>query len=325
MNKLFNEDIKERFLTEQYSNDSITTARYVFYYSYLNEMALNKDLFDLSLEEIGACISNSNPKSLSLAKSRGSIIKQYISWAIDINLRKSNINPLQEIDDEWYLQFVDEHIKQFISKQELDEIVNGLVNYQDKIIPVLLFYGVYGTESSEIRNLKLTDIQDDGTTRLYDDKKGERYIKLDEDVIDLLRKANYEPVYCSKNGVSASHRNAESELLDSDFIVKTVKRGRGVEGKRTAQMVIINRIDTIKEYFELPDLTPKSINRSGMLYLASQLIGDKDNLTQNDFDIISQQFNLSKASNNGYEYYNSSYLSSYINKENIKKLYGEIQ
>lgn len=323
MNKMYNEDIKWRFLNEKYdSKETREVIKYIFFYAYLNELPLGKDLYDFSLDQIGSVIANSNPKSLNVAKTRGSFISQYISWAIspDVNLRRDNLNPLQNIDESWYAQFVDTSLKQFISKTELDEMVSQLVNYQDKIIPVLLFNGVYGTESSEIRNLKLTDIQEDGTTRLYDDVKGERYIKLDANVIELLHKANFEKEYMNKNGM-AEGRSPNSHLVNSEFIVKSLKRGAAKEGHRIGQSSIISRINIIKEYIGWLDLTPKSIWRSGMLYMASQLMQGRNELIKEDFDKIGEHFNLSKINNNGYESYNRAYMSGFINEENINKLY----
>ncbi|WP_137743353.1 tyrosine-type recombinase/integrase [Robertmurraya siralis] len=323
MNNMYNMEIKEEFLRSQYSEDTAKIARYVFYYSYLIEKTLNKDVFEFTIDELGSVIANSNPTSIVVARSRGSIISQYLNWAYDNNYRVSNINPLQNITDDWYSQFIDKNIKQFISIKELNEIVSGLVNYQDKIIPVLLFHGVYGTQSSEIRNLKLSDIQADGTTvRLYDDRKGERFITLDKEVIEMLIQAANESSYYHKNGLTAISRWAQSDLLESDYIVKMAKKGRGSEGKRVSQTIIIKRVDLIAEYFGMPDLTPKSINRSGMLYYASKLIGVKEKLSQQDFNVIGDRFNLTKMESNGHIYYNSTYLSSYINKENIDRLYG---
>ncbi|PKR82362.1 phage lytic cycle repressor MrpR family protein, partial [Heyndrickxia camelliae] len=60
MKKMYNEEIKRQFLNEQYENErSRLTAEYIFYYSYLNELPLDKDLYDFSLDEIGKVIANS--------------------------------------------------------------------------------------------------------------------------------------------------------------------------------------------------------------------------------------------------------------------------
>lgn len=324
MKKMYNEEIKRQFLNEQYENErSRLTAEYIFYYSYLNELPLDKDLYDFSLDEIGKVIANSNPKSLNVATTRGSLISKYISWAIKINYRKSSLNPLQEISESWFEQYVDPNLKQFISKTELDYIVDNLVNYQDKIIPVLLFNGIYGTECSEIRNLRYSDVKEmkDGQIRVYDDENGERWISIGDDVVELLTTAYYENEYKNKNGQSTG-RYESSPLIDSEFILRPLKRGKSTESQRMSQMGIINRIKMIGNYFDLPDLTPKSITRSGMLYKASELIGDKEELSQEDFEIIGEKFSLSKMKSNGYEYYNTSYLRGYINKDNIDKLYG---
>ncbi|MGK4040850.1 hypothetical protein AB0Y20_01015 [Heyndrickxia oleronia] len=325
MNKLYNEEIKNRFLEEVFPfEDSRLTATYVFYHSYLIEEPLGKDLFDFNLEEIGKVIVNSNPKSLNVSASRGSIISQYINWAASssVNLRKSNINPLQGIDRVWYQQFVDENIVQFISKSELDYMVKRITNYQDKIIPVLLFNGVYGTQSSEIRNIQRKHLEEIKNNKLtvYDDVKGAREIELEDYVIQMMWKALEEERYDLNNGLGTD-RFTDFPLIESDYVIKPVKKGRALAGQRASQMLVIQRFEDIKEWFEYPDISPKSINRSGMLYIASQLIGNKEELNKEDFEIIGDRFNLSKTNNGGYFNYNTHYLKGYINKENINKLY----
>ncbi|GIN22577.1 phage lytic cycle repressor MrpR family protein [Siminovitchia fordii] len=328
MNKMYNEDIKKRFLHDYYKNETTRkVVEYIFYYSYGNEAPLGKDLYDFSLDEVGATIANSRPKSLNVAATRGNFISQYISWAIENNLRTSNIHPMQSLSREWYKQFIDKDIKQFISKRELDYVDDNLVNIQDRIVLRLLFEGVYGTECSELRNLRWSDVEEEaGKVKLYDDVKGERFIYLGKDVIELIRKAYYSNEdYHNKNG-TVEERSLTSQIVDSEYVVRNLKRGRVREGERVSQITILNRIKMIAELFNLPDITPKSLSRSGMIYMAYEILKNKPDgalkeLEYEDFEKIAIKYNLTPNTINNHTYYNSAYMKQFINERNIKKLY----
>lgn len=323
-NLMYNKEIKERFLEENYTNeDSKRTARYVFYYSYLNELPLQKDLYDFSREEIGKVLANSNPKSLNVAMSRLRIISKYITWAIggNVNLRKDNINPLSKIEESWVEQFVDKSVKKFISKTELDEMVDWLINYSDKALLMLLFEGVNGRELSEIRNLRMKDIKEDGTATLYDDiKKEYRELKLSEELINILRIADKEYEYINKNGEAT--RIKTSQLAESQFIFKPTIRRKTANEERMSHISIIGRLSSIGEAFGFDSFTPKMVTHSGLIYMGYLLHKDKEELTDEDFEIIAKRFNISKSKANGYEYYPKKYWSQFINVDNINKLYG---
>lgn len=327
--KMYNEEIKQEFLDTYENEGTRHTLKYIFFNSYLNELPLEKDLFDFSKEQVGKVIADSQPKSISVARTKARFIHQYISWAISNNYRKNAINPLQsEVNDEnWLKTFVDPELKMFISKNDIDEFTAHLANNQDIAILHMIFNGIYGHSSSEIRNLKMLDInRDENSIRLYDDKKGERYIyNVDDKLIDILGKANDDTIYQSSNG--QGERQKESELVQNEFIIRPARRGRVVEHNPASQITIINRIKMIAEEFDMEDLTPKSIQRSGMIYMAYKLLKEDNRIELNkqDYEKIGDHFNLSKiTSNDGkYSYHNKTTMSEYINTDNIKKLYPD--
>ncbi|WJV20774.1 site-specific integrase [Rossellomorea marisflavi] len=328
-NRMYNEEIKQKFLDTYENEGSKNTIKYLFYNSYENEVPLDKDLYDFDLSEIRLVIFSSNPKSISVARQKSVFISQYISWAIENNLRKTTINPLQDIRGEWFEQFVDPDIKQYISLSNLHEMEQRLVNYQDIAVLRLLFEGVYGQASSEIRNLKFEDInQSSGEIRLYDDKKGERKITVSQSTLDILNKAYDQKIYQNNNGETT--RQKETDLLDNEYVVRPTKRGRVIEG-RVSQTVVMKRIKMISELFDMEDMTPKSITRSGMIYMAYRLLKEsgKKELTKDIFEAVGDRFNLTKIhqvssiNNQEYSYHNRTVMSEFINEENIKKLYPD--
>jgi hypothetical protein len=322
MNKIYNEDIKMKFLNDKYdSEDTRNVMKYIFYYSFGEELPRNKDLYDFNLDEIIKVITNSRPKSLSVAITRVRYISQYIAWAIspEINLRRDNLNPLLNFDEGWFKECVRTDVKQFISKTELDEIIGHLENYQDKVVLQLLFEGIYGRESTELRNLKRTDIKGNIVT-VYDDYKEEpRQVELSDEAIKIIEKADEETIYKLKNGLSDARSN-EAEILDTEYVIKNTSRGRS-QAERTKQNIILNRIRMVSELFDLPDLTPKSINRSGMIYMGYQLFKEKGKLEYEDFEKIGDHYGINKINNNGHILYNTTYLRGFINEENIRELY----
>ncbi|MEW5569693.1 phage lytic cycle repressor MrpR family protein [Rossellomorea marisflavi] len=330
--KMYNSDVKEEFLNTYDNEGTKNTIRYVFLASRLNEVPLGKDLYDFSKEEIGKVIAETKPKSTAIARTKAIFINQYISWAISNNYRKNAINPLQkEANEEWLKSFVDPNLKQFISLNDLHEMESQLINYQDIAVLRLLFEGVYGQASSEIRNLKFEDInQSSGEIRLYDDKKGERKITVSQSTLDILNKAYDQKIYQNNNGETT--RQKETDLLDNEYVVRPTKRGRVIEG-RVSQTVVMKRIKMISELFDMEDMTPKSITRSGMIYMAYRLLKEsgKKELTKDIFEAVGDRFNLTKIhqvssiNNQEYSYHNRTVMSEFINEDNIKKLYPDFQ
>lgn len=322
MNEFYNEAIKNKYLESVDNEGTKNLIRYLFYKSKGVEENLQMDMYNFSIDHIKEVMKNINTKAIETSQSNLSFIRTYINWCIIHGYRENNINPLDGIDSEWHKQFVNENIKQFLSKQEIDEIISNLVNYQDKVIIKLLFEGVYGYESSELRNLKLSNIYANGKSTLHDDKKGKRPFKFDEETIELIKKANDEQRYRNKNGQSLG-KAPTSELLPSAYVLKNANKSRSIDNERISQPVLMKRVKMISEVFELPDITPKSIWRSGQLYKAylSYINTGKIN-----YDEIGERFALSKVVNNGYEYYNVSYLEkNYLNMDTISVLYDIVK
>ncbi|GLI82408.1 hypothetical protein ANABIO32_00940 [Rossellomorea marisflavi] len=329
--KMYNSDVKEEFLNTYDNEGTKNTIRYVFLASRLNEVPLGKDLYDFSKEEIGKVIAETKPKSTAIARTKAIFINQYISWAISNNYRKNAINPLQkEANEEWLKSFVDPNLKQFISLNDLHEMERELENPQDIVVLRLLFEGVYGQASSEIRNLKFKEDVDkeSGKLTLYDDKKGEREITVSQSTLDMIIKAYEQKTYKNNNGETI--RQKETDLLDNEYVVRPTKRGRVIEG-RVSQTVVMKRIKLISELFDMEDMTPKSITRSGMIYMAYKLLKEsgKKELTKDIFEAVGDRFNLTKINqvssinNQEYSYHNRTVMSEFINEENIKKLYPD--
>jgi site-specific recombinase XerD len=324
---MYNEEIKESFLQylideEGYTDETVHVFRFVFYKSYDVEDILQKDMYDFNTGELKQVLLNANKSTMNSVRAFASMMKKYIDWAIRIGLTNSNINPMDMFTTKDYEECIDKSKKLFISEDELIDIEDQLVNYQDKVILRLLFEGANGYEVSELINLKKYDVNyEKKQLRLYDDKNGERFIVVSDRCLDIIEKAINEKVYYARNGEKESkHGKSEYPYYETDHIIKNVLTGR-TRGEADKN-VVYRRMYMIKEIFDMPYLTIKNVWRSGMIKMAVDLYKEEGELTNKQLAKIAEQFGLGKIINNGHETYNYHAMRQFINRDNILDLYG---
>jgi integrase len=329
VNKLYNEDIKKEFLSTYDNEQTQITIEYILYKASAMEETLEKDLYDFNINEIGKIISNTNPLNMMVARSTGRILSSYITWASEKGLRKTNINPLKSMMPEWYGQFVSKK-KLFISEKELKEIENALVNAQDAVILYLLFEGVNGEGNTEILNLRKQDVnQDTNELRLTEVRKNgekrERTIKVSDDCIRVIRQAIEKKTYQNRNGNAQNTRGmAEIDLVENDFVVRSVNRRVKDTNAPADKHTLFRRITMISEEFDLPYLTMKNIERSGMIKMAKDLYEQEGELDTPQLSKIAEHFGKRKVNVKGTEYFHLTPMREFVNLESISDLYDKI-
>ena len=317
--KLYNQELKERFLS-QYAEDSQITHGYTLSKAYDEETFFEKDLYEFDIEQIKKVLYKINPINVGTAVRYGNTIKNYIDFAHRNGYAMSNINnPLQGMNVEWYRQFVGKK-KLYLSEQEINEILKELVNFQDQLPILLAFEGVLGEDMSEQANLNVNSYNENSNTlQLKDDVKGERTIEVSDKLIALIKRAHSETKYLSKNG-TASGKLKERNLGDSQYVLKSSVRSDSEQDAPISKFVLYRRLREIKDVCDYPYLSYKSIYRSGQIKMAVDLYNEHGKLDNDELELIAQKYNLSKTMSNGQQY-NFSSMREYINKDNIKALY----
>ncbi|MFO1442909.1 hypothetical protein KDN24_06725 [Bacillus sp. Bva_UNVM-123] len=324
--KLYNNEIKERYLNERFENeDSRTTIKYVFKSAELIEDVLNKDLYNFSLPEIGKVIKNANPHSIGVARSHGRIISKYISWAIEpMGLRENNIHPMKGINDSWYDTLVDKTKKIHYSKDELIELIERLPNAQDQAFLALMFEGVVGDKFEELRNISYYDVDwnnNELTIRNRDNFK----IKLDNTFMRYIKNAYEAQTYRNYDKETGDYK--ERDLLDSNYIFRNIK-SRAKEGEPVSLQVFYNRLNNIKGEFDLEYLTPNALKQSGMIHMAAEIIKEKKknnkeiDMSYADFEKIGIKYDYSKIHTVSHVYYNTNLMKTFLTEEKLFELYG---
>jgi integrase len=320
MSKLYNEEIKERFLSQYDNEQTKKTIRNVFLNSHSEENRLSKDLYDFDQYEIALVIKDANPHSKSVAKSLGRFIRQYIEWAIDAGLRVSNLNPVDVIPDSQYGTFIDRTKKIHYSYEEFLELLEdkNMMNGQDQAFLFLIFEGFMGQKFSQLRELKFSDINWNNKT-VYVKERNE-HIPVTDDCIKYLQKAYDQSTYYQLN--SKTKEFNEKALLQSPYIFKNVVSPRSTEGQQVGMNVLYSRLHALKDILELEYLTPNAIKQSGMIKMAVDIYREEGILAYDQLAKIGEKYDYSKLINNGYEYYNTYLMREFVNEENIKELYN---
>jgi integrase len=329
MNKLYNEEIKKEFLSTYDNEQTQVTIEYILYKAASMEEALEKDLYDFNVNELGKTIRNSDPLNITVARSTGRILSAYITWASEKGLRQTNINPIKSMLPEWYEQFVSKK-KLFISLKELKDIENQLVNAQDAVILYLLFEGINGEGNTEILNLRKQDVnQDTNELKLTEVRKNgekrERTIKVSDDCIRVINQAINQKAYQNKNGNAVTTRGmAETDLVENAYVVRSINRRIKDPNAPADKHTLFRRVTMISELFDLPYLTMKSIERSGMIKMAKDLYLEEGELDTEQLSKVAYHFGRRKVNVNGSEYYHLTPVREFCNLETIQELYGNI-
>ena len=329
--ELFNEEIKERFLDDSVNRGVISqktseSYRNIFKRTYkLKEKKAKKDLYEFDMKEMESLLIKFEANNRNTIESYGRIISSYLNWCVDNSLTDTNIIADLKPDD--FIKYLLNEEKYFTYKQLL-YYEEGCKNSQDSVLLRLIFNGFIGKNLSEIRNLKMTDLDKERKMiRLVNNLKEdpdsgmpieftERWEHLDDYTMELIEDAYGEMIYVQKNGEIKQGEKGKpreyTELVRNSYVIRASITKTNQEERPVNRHVIHRRIKMLGEYFGLKDkLDTKYIQRSGMIYYASQLIGDEDEVTVNVLKQVAKRFNLQSHHN----------LKGFLTIENIRKTY----
>ncbi|PJN48815.1 hypothetical protein PAEAM_56770 [Paenibacillus sp. GM1FR] len=326
---LYNESQKERFLQRQNVNTKEAYSRVLRRASVI-EKRLEMDLYDFNLNEIKQVLLLLESTKLATVKTTGSIIQNYIRWAIEQDLRKDNINPLDAVyGNDFYIQFVDDSRAVLFSEEDVGNVVDGCLNFQDKLIVQSLFEGIMGKANNELLNMKMEHItgsEDEFKITLYNDtRKGResREITISDYLYNILRIANREEKYIKNNGVLKAHIKSDSnELIDNDYIIRSAVNSSIKQGidEPASRYLVQSRLSKIAEWHSLPLLTVTNLRNSGMLKMARDLYIKHGKLEREEYYTICEHYNVGKQPDGSYAY--SRYKVGFLNMENLSLIYG---
>lgn len=331
-NDFYNSEHKERYLKSLNTESTRKSYAIILRKTEMMESSLNKDLYNFSLHEISQFLFTLKATKISSLRHAGSVIRNYIQWAIEQDLRKDNINPLVAVTThEWYSQFVDDSSLMLFTEKRIGNIVDSLINAQDQAVVQAVFEGISGHTMSELANMKMEHISEsviEGKYRIKlfnDTPEGikTREILISKNLFKILDEANKEVKYLKNNGVVLETiKSRVSDLVENDYILRTAVNSRKSDGDDApAQAQVLGlRIKKAGEFNNFPMLTTINLRNSGMLKLARDLHVERGKLDTEEYHEICDHFDVGKKEDGTYNYIVM--RRNFLNIKTIERLYG---
>ena len=257
---MYNEVVKQDFIKDYMRSRVVmqTTLTGLFNKVEKFETEKKKDCCEFNLNEILDMLSQFNARSVSVLENSVTYLRAYGNYMVyHQHTKENNYNPITK---DMLANCIDpEIIKQkFLSKAEIDELVEQLFNYSDKALILGLFNGISGKNMEDLVSLREDMLSDDGKFLILNSGKS---IEIDESFKEILLKAF-----------------AEDELISMGETMK-IRKVKGIgrlykEGMNALPEVqftgdkcfryVYRRIMLIRDYFDINLLTMKTIQASGL-------------------------------------------------------------
>lgn len=287
--KLYNPELKERFL-ESYSESTRHFYRYILSKPRTTEEKLKKDVCNFDSAQLDSLMGKYSNRSISAVASVISVLRLYIDFCIEQGYVESRINWLCNIEVKDMDKYIDKLAseKQYISKEELLDIIANCINAQDALCFALPFSGI---KPEEMVNLKVSDVDFETNELILRKNNGDtRVVKVEDYVMKLIKDGINQTEYYTSNGLSKSTSFSDSNrILLTDYVMRASFRKSNMQDK----LKIINitaRISRMKKFTGNNFINPTNLWVSGIIDLAKKIKAEKGELTKSDYIEINKRF-----------------------------------
>ena len=287
--KLYNPDLKFRFLNEVYPDNQQTQQTIVFNFikSARVEKMYDKDLCTFNIEEINELVESLGYSTESTIRSALSFFSIYVDWCIENSIRgdyETGVNDISIFISTQNLSKFTSKIKnknRYVTKQEIYNAVDYLVNPIDQALLLGIYEGIFGEELYEIRSLKKEgNINFETNEVILENKDGTTRTKtISDKLLNIFKKAIVQETYELGNGESM--RIQTKQLINSTYIIRPVVRKNNIADEIIEYGAVINKFINIKKYTGLNFITPQSVFDSGMINRTLE-IAKEQGLTEPD-------------------------------------------
>lgn len=319
--KLYHEETKLRFL-DSLTNSPSTKKSYERYLRSLGryEWKIDKDLYELTLGEIFDMFSAIQTASEDTIVVMLTLLKNYCKWAVTQRLTSSLMNDVMALSSEDVKKLISKtkyRNKYFKNFEQLKDVIDFCINFQDKVLFILPYYGINGIKHSEMTNLKLTDCDFERNTIKVN--RGDKIIVISilPEFMQYIYKASREYEYRQKNGMNDKHKEKISELCVTDYVLRPAKQSMiiaikndkivDVKSFKISAQIVNQRIRNIANaYNEVTPglmenrakLNPQNIFWSGIFHYLQGKEEQQGGLTQQDIENVCNIYGLCDDINN---------------------------
>lgn len=259
---MYKEAQKEEFISYYLRSRVIgeNTPKTIFAFTEEFEFKKDKDISTFDKEEILDVLKAKKYRSVYSAQNMLVILKHYTEYIIGTQKEMISCNNFKAITKEDILLCLDaERVNSLIlSRQEIDDIQNDMLNYTDKAILECLFSGIAGKQLEDLTNLNIKSLNAaKRQLRLLDGK----IISISQKLCDLLIKA-----FNETEMVSYGETMRISKMSGKGSLYKEKANAYKLANAERKFRWVLRRVVIWRDYFGIPVLTMKTISLSGLVH-----------------------------------------------------------
>lgn len=268
---MYNKEAKAEFIKDYMRSRVVafTSLTGLFKKTEGYEQKLNKDCSQFTEEEALDMYRNFGAKSVSVLENYNVHLKRYTALRL-YTKQISGENVYQNISKDTLKGCIDPEIQKqlYVTREELDDIENELFNYTDKAIVEALWHGISGKSMRDLVSLERKMFSDNKRSLIFPDG---RIIKISKKLSEYLDKAFDETEYLCYGATMKVEK-----LSGYGTLYKERSNARGVESDDQKFRYIYRRVQNYRTYLDMPMLTMKNIQASGLLHQLQKEMKNSD-------------------------------------------------
>lgn len=277
---MYNQEQKEKFIEEYLRSKVIakTSLYAILKKTEPFEEKYNKDVSIFNRDDILDMFAEFKAKSINSLLNYCVVLKHYSRWATG----ESNAFELIEKAD--LVGFVNKDANILLTREELDDVEAELLNWADKAIVELLWEGVAGKSMEDLYSVSQECVQGDILC-----VNGKEY-PMTERLKELLPKA-----FAEEETMSYGETSKIIEVYGKGRIYKERANMRGVDTPDSRFRYFYRRIQMFRDYLDIPGLTMKNIQSSGLwhylqLGMEEKKLGLREFLKTKQGEILAKRY-----------------------------------
>lgn len=268
----YNEEAKAEFIKDYMRSRIVaaTSLSGMFNKTATFEEELGKDCSQFTKAEILDMYSKFGAKSVNVLSNYNVYLKGYTAYRLFHRKIHSNENPYDNISKEDLKQCLDPDIlKQiYITREQLDDIENELLNYTDKAIVEALWHGISGKSMYDLTSLNEHMFSNDKRSLIFPDG---RIIQISEKLSEYLEKAFREMDYLCYGSTLRVEK-----MVGYGNLYKERANSHAGDSADVRFRWIYRKIQNYRKHLDIPMLTMKTIQASGLLYKLQNAMKEND-------------------------------------------------
>lgn len=234
------------------------------------ETDLHKDCYNFSKDEVLKSFTKLKSRSVYTLLNNVVILKAYCRY-IKYYHKIDTTNAYEEITIEDLRPCVNEKASKLLSRDEIIEIEDNLLNYTDAAIVECLFSGISGESMRDITELNRTMLDQENKCLIFPDG---RVFDITDRLINLLDKA-----FDEENYLCYGETLKVKKLIGKGRLFKDRDNAHAADSDDRRFRAVYRKIQLAREHVGIKELTMKTIAASGFLY------GLKQGMAQTELEL----------------------------------------